>query len=309
LRRQGVDKDVPAINDGEGQSPREQGFVLLVVLWVLTSAAVLVSTFSGAVRGSTASAISEVSWTKSQVLLDAGLEIAAAHLIDMDESRRWSGKGTKHTITFADATLTITTFDTSGMIDLNKTDDEVLHAFFRKFTGSAVQANQLTAAVMQAREDASGNRQNASLKVARVTNTFSEQPAFSDVRQLARTSGLSTEVFDRMAPYLTVFNADGLINPLVATRVVLESIPVLSRTDVDRLQYANKSSVDDLMEKAQIYLTDRSGPAFLVTVSARRPDDGYSLVRQFAIAIGVDPSAPYRLLAKWPVVSTRAEKM
>jgi general secretion pathway protein K len=194
------------------------------------------------------------------------------------------------------------------MIDLNKTDDEVLHAFFRKFTGSAVQANQLTAVVMQAREDASGN-QNASLKVARVTNTFSEQPAFSDVRQLARTSGLSTEVFDRMAPYLTVFNADGLINPLVATRVVLESIPVLSRTDVDRLQYANKSSVDDLMEKAQIYLTDRSGPAFLVTVSARRPDDGYSLVRQFAIAIGVDPSAPYRLLAKWPVVSTRAEKM
>jgi general secretion pathway protein K len=309
MRRKIPNEHVPAIDDGEGRSSREQGFVLLVVLWVLTSAVILVSTFSGAVRGSTASAISEVGWTKSQALLDAGLEIAAAHLIDIDESRRWSGNGTKHTITFADATLTITAFDTNGMIDLNKTDDEVLRAFFHKFTGSAVQANRLTAAVVQAREDASGDQQNVSAAVAKITNTFSAQPAFADVRQFGRTSGLSTEVFDRMAPYLTVFNGDGSINPLVAPRVVLETIPDLNRADIDRLKYADKSSVDDLIEKAQTYLTDRSGPAFLVTVSAQRPDDGYRLVRKFAIAAGVDPSAPYRLLAKWPVVSTPAEKM
>jgi general secretion pathway protein K len=111
-----------------------------------------------------------------------------------------------------------------------------------------------------------------------------------------------------MAPHLTVFNGNGSINPLVAPRVVLEAIPDLNRADIERLKYADKSSVDDLMEKAQVYLTDRIGPAFLVTVSAHRPDDGYSLVRTYAIAASVDQWAPYRLLAKWPMVSSPAEK-
>lgn len=288
------------------RSPREQGFVLLVVLWVLTSAVVLVSTFSGAIRSSAASAISEVGWTKSQALLDAGLEVAAAHLIDVDEGRRWTRSGTKHTIKFADATLTITTSDATGMIDLNRTDEEVLRAFFGKFTGSDPEADRLTEIVMQAREEASGNQQNAAAN--RITDTFAAQPAFVDVWQFARTPGVPAELFQRIKPYLTVFNADGMINPLAASRTVLESIPDLNRNDIERLQYADKSSIDDVLEKSQSYLTDRIGPVFLVTVSAHRPDDGYSLTRTFAIAVDVDKSAPYRLLAKWPMISSPTEK-
>lgn len=293
---------------GESHSSHEQGFVLLVVLWVLTSAVILVSSFSAAVRGSTASAVSEIGWTKSQALLDAGLEVAAAHLTDLDESRRWPGNGTKHTMEFSGATLTITVSDANGMIDLNKTDDEVLRNFFQKFAGSAAEANRLTAVVMDAREVASGNQQNVSAATIKVTDTFSAQPAFIDVQQFARASGLPDDIFNRMAPHLTVFNGDGSINPLVAPRIVLEAIPDLNRADIERLKYADKSSVDDVMEKAQVYLTDRIGPAFLVTVRAHRPDDEYSLVRTYAIAAGVDQWAPYRLLAKWPMVSSPAEK-
>ncbi len=286
----------------------EQGFVLLVVLWVLTSAVILVSTFSGAIRSSTASAISEVSWTKSQALLDAGLEVAAAHLIDLNESRRWTGDGTKRTIKFADATLTITTSDASGMIDLNKTDDEVLRIFFRKFVGSDVEAERLTATVVQAREEASGNQQNLSAGIEVKSSSFSAQPAYVDVWQFARTSGISADLFQRMLPYLTVFNADGMINPLAASPTVIESIPELNSADIESLKHASKSSIGDLVEKSETYLTDQAGPAFLITVSAQRPDDGYSLTRTYAIAVEVDPSAPYRLLAKWPMVSSPIEK-
>lgn len=289
---------------------REGGFVMLVVLWVLTSAVILVASFNGAVRGGTASAISEIGWTKSEALLDAGVEIAAAHLMDQDEKHRWEGSGSPHTLSFAGAELTITVVDANGLVDLNKSDAKLVHALFQAFTLSNVKATQYTDIIMRARDAASGTRpgDQTDAHANLSQNTFGGQLAFVDVWQLARMRGIPRDVFDRIAQYLTVYSRDGTIDPLAAPPQVLAAIPDLNRADIEKLKYADKSALSDLMQKSQSFLTDESGPAYMVTVSAHRPTDGYSIARTFAVLMGDDPVAPYRLLMKWPVDSTPAEK-
>jgi len=282
--------------------------VLLVVLWVLTSAVILVMSFNVAARSGASSAISEVGLTQSEALLDAGLEIAAAHLLDQDEKRRWPGDGTPHSAAFAGADLTITLQDANGLIDLNRSDEKLLRSFFGKLANSTAKAAQYTDVILKARDAMAGEKQTS--RDAIMSGSQGEQTsqlAFMDVEQLGRMKGIPRDIFERAAPFLTVFSRDGMVYPMSAPMTVLEAIPNLNRADIEKIKYADKSAFNDLMQKSQSYLTDQSGPAFLVTVRSHRPDDTYSAVRTFVIAVRIDPEAPYRLLAKWPTTNVAAE--
>lgn len=297
-------------DDATMNGGREAGFVLLVVLWVLTSAVILVASFNAAARSGASSAISEIGLTKSEALLDAGLEIAAAHLIDEDEKRRWPGDGARRSIAFAGADLEITVRDASSLIDLNKSDEKLLRSFFAKLTNSTEGAALYTKVILDAREAASGEKKKPHRDKPDDDSEHSSNShiAFIDVAQLGRTQGIPREVFEQAAPFLTVFSRDGMIYPQSAPMTVLEAIPDINRADIEKIKYADKSAIADLMQKSQSYLTEESGPAYIVTVRAHRPDDTYSAVRTFVIATGLDPRAPYRLLAKLPTTSMAAEK-
>ncbi|SFV37358.1 type II secretion system protein GspK [Hyphomicrobium facile] len=290
---------------------REAGFVLLVVLWVLTSAVILVASFNAAARSGASSAISEIGLTRSEALLDAGLEIAAAHLIDEDENRRWPGNGATHSMTFAGADLEITVRDASSLIDLNKSDEKLLRSFFAKLTNSTEKAAHYTNIILDARDAASGEkrkRRDQSESDDDNEQSSTSHIAFIDVAQLGRTQGIDRDVFEKAAPFLTVFSRSGMIYPQSAPMTVLEAIPDISRADIEKIKYADKSAFDDLINKSHSYVSEESGPAYVVTVRAHRPDDTYSAVRTFVIATGLDPRAPYRLLAKLPTTSIAAEK-
>src|SRR6185312_982011 len=105
-----------------------------------------------------------------------------------------------------------------------------------------------------------------------------------DVWQLGRSNEIPREVFDKAAPFLTVYSGDGTIYPVAAPMEVLEAIPNLNRADLEKVRYADKAALVDLMSKAPSFLTNESGSAHLVTVRARRPGDNYSIGRTFVIA-------------------------
>jgi general secretion pathway protein K len=278
--------------------------VLLVVLWVLTSAVVLISCFNAAVRSGAASAVSEVGQTKSEALLDAGLEIAAAHLLNNDENRRWRGDRTPHSITFADAELTIAITDAGGLVDLNKSDEKLLRALFQKFTRSMAKAARYTDVIMEARKAVSSDGNvKADSKVTDLSPEHRPALAFIDVWQFGRTPGIPREFFDKVAPFLTVYSSDGTIYPRTAPLQILEAIPNLNRADIEKIRYADNAALVDLMTKAPDFLTYAQGPAHLVTVRAQRTDDNYSISRTFVIATGIDAAAPYRVLARRPMSS------
>jgi general secretion pathway protein K len=295
----------PDESDGKAT---EKGFVLLVVLWVLTSAVLLVTSFNGAIRSGAASAVSELGLSQSEALLDAGVEIAAAHLIDGEKKPTWIGDGTPHRLSFAGANFTITISDANGLVDLNKSDGKLLRTLFQKFTNSPMKAARYADIVLRARDAVSAKSDTGGDRAAgNVTEPVSSDVAFIDVSQLARMEGIPRHIFDQVAPYLTIYSEDGTIYPAAAPAELLRAIPIVAQIGIEKVLGADKSALVGMMGDAPAFLAYESGHAHLVTVRVHRPDDDYSVARKYVIATAIDPSSPYRLMAKWPLTTSPAE--
>lgn len=296
-----------------GGSVRERGVALLVVLWIIVAAVLLVSSFNAAVGSGASFVAAELKLAQAEALLDAGAEIAAAHLIEKTETRRWLPDGGKHSIAFAGAELTITIVDPNGLIDLNKSDETLLLAFFHQSGGSNALATQIRDNILQARDDVGGKETRSGSPRASGYEARSESDgpsdaiAFVDASQIRGLPGMTPDLYRQVAPFLTVYSRDGHINPLTAPKEVLLAIPNLTKLDVDRMREAQKggatddSALSDVMQRAGAYLTDESGPAYVVSVEVRQGADTHRARKVFVMVTGLDSNAPYRLIAKKPM--------
>lgn len=293
---------------------------LLIVLWVIVSAALIVSAFGATVRSGVSFSTAEVQLTKTEALLDAGAEIAAAHLIDEDKQLRWLPDGQPHAVSFAGSKLVITVGDPNGLIDLNKADKALILGLLKKYADSESQALLIRDRILLARgkpreqkpEDqmagAPGDADGGQKQQA-------AQPLpFIDVAQLRGLEGMTMSLYNRISPFVTVYGRDGHINPRTAPTEVLLSIPDISEADIASLQHdldlaqdqsAGKqdAAFSDVTQHGGAYLSGKVGPAFTVTVETREVGGSGTLARMFVIATGLDPIAPYRQIAKKPIVS------
>lgn len=310
-----------AMRTCQDENSKERGLALLVVLWIVASAALLVSAFNATVRSGTVFMASEVELTKAQAHLDAGLEIAAAKLIDEEKKTRWQADGIAHHISFAGRDLTIVIDDPNGRIDLNKTSDEVLLGLFSQFTESNLKAKRLRDLIVRVRGKRSGkNDKGDPLKQSKKSgkaappnsNTSkSTKPAaklaFLDVTELRRMEGLPYDLYQKIAPYLTVYSRDGLINPMSAPDKVLTSIPKLTSIDIARFRASQEDSIADekklpsSLKRGASYLSVKPGPAYIVSVKVSKAGTKFALAKQFVIATGLDQNAPYRLISTRPL--------
>jgi general secretion pathway protein K len=319
----------------------ERGLALLIVLWVVVAAALLVSAFNATVRSGVSLAGAEVQLAQTEALLDAGVEIAAGRLLDAEEGRRWLASNTPMIVPFAGAQLVINVSDANGRIDLNKADNELLVRFLRQFMGSEADAVRLRDRIVHARgktadkDDGKADAKDAPKKSAAAKGNgvadgstaeadsagaggqgakrgapAQVAPAFVDIAQLRTFPGVTPELYAQLAPFLTVYSWDGRIGPLSAPNKVLSAIPNLTQSDVERLRAAaasgEKEQDDQLAElrrRAGSHLADNPGPAYVVTVEVARPGSPQRARRDYVIAIGLDAAAPYRLIAKRPVVA------
>ncbi|WP_088344861.1 MULTISPECIES: type II secretion system protein GspK [Rhodomicrobium] len=280
----------------DARRPGERGLALLVVLWIVGAAALLVSALGATVRSGASFVSSEVLLTRTEALLDAGLEIAAARLIDEDTAHAWPADGKWHRIAFAGAELSIAIDDPNGLVDLNQGPEEVLLGLFTQATGSEDAAKPFRDNIMRRR--ASGDGGPAGSPATSVGNA-----AFLDVTDLRQIEGMTPELYRRVEPYVTVYSRDGRIDPFAAPRPVLASLPKLSALDIDRFMARDKlgtRSPDLLPQSLQAasgYLANEPGPASVVSVVVRWPAKAFALGKRFVIATGLDQDAPYRLLS------------
>ena len=300
---------IPPVRCSEGRAASQRGLALLVVLWIIASATLLVSAFGVTARSGASLASSEIEMTKVEALLDAGAEIAATHLIDDREDLRWRADGRPRSVAFAGAKLKITIDDPNGFVDLNKADRKLLFGLLRQFAGSDQLAREIRDHILVARGEAPGDFNGTGQGRAREKQPDeTERPvAFMDIAQLRYVEGMTLELYRQLAPYLTVYSRGGLINPLSAPDAVLSSIPDMTLFDLEKVRaYARAAGQDQtnappVMEKVSSAFTDETGPAYLVSVEASTPGQGYRAAKSYVLLPGFDNDAPYRLISKRPL--------
>ena len=299
---------------------RERGMALLVVLWGIVAAALLVSAFNVVARSGVTFVSSEIALTEAEALADAGLEVAAAHLIDDNKARRWRADGKPHRLVLGDAELTITIDEPNGLADVNKAGRAVLLGLLSRAMDRPEDADEMLETLLamrgEGRAEATGNapaaEQSAESAQPPPPEPITPKPATAkspihDITELRRMDGMPLTLYRKIAPHLTVYSRDGRINPFHAPRTVLAALPGLSETDIERFLESKSPDGSDAqpipssLGKAGAVLANQSGPAYIVSVAVGKPGRTFALGRQFVIVTGIDANAPYRLLAIKPL--------
>lgn len=187
--------------------PRQQGIALVVVLWLMVLLTVIAASHARVVRTETRLASNQVDAGKARSMAEAGAHHAILELLVRDEAQRWPVNGSVNYIRYQDGDVAIAIRDASGLVDINRASASLLDTVL---TGAGMEQSQRLALVdaildwrdkddlkqINGAEDDDYRR--AGMKWA------ARDGAFSSVEEFRYVLGMTNELFERLAPYLTV---------------------------------------------------------------------------------------------------------
>lgn len=284
---------------------RESGVALVLVLWVITLLAVIAGNFAFSMRSEAQIARNLVSTAQARAFADAGVQRAWLELMKPPaDSQRWQANGVPHEITFQDALLRVTLEDESGKIDLNTASDALLKGLFLSVGLTDEASTGLLDAVLDWRDADKLKRlrgaEEEDYREAGKSYGPSNAP-FETVDELQRVLGMTSELYRKLAPALTVHSRQPGVNTAVASARVLLAIPGVNPVMVE--QYlAQRQSMLATDQKAPgfpaagVFASSSSGlPTYMARSEARLPD-GSVFVRLAVARLAQDPKRPVSVL-------------
>ena len=286
---------------------RQRGIALVVVLWIVTLLALQVSIFNLTVRDAASLAGNERAAARGEALASAGVELAAAGLMEREPTRRWRGDGAVRTVEFAGAQLQITVLDESSRFDINEVSDELLASLLRPLAETQTALTQWVDRILDWRDADSDRRPQGAedLDYRRAGLAYGPRNGpFIDVSELGRVLGVPANVAAALARHVTVYGGEGKINPMLASRESLLLLPGADPVEIDRALQAqrggggsNPSGASALASLSR-WFTTRVGPTYRVEVVVRAANSEGAIGRAEAvILVGRDAAAPYRVLS------------
>jgi general secretion pathway protein K len=218
-------------------SSRQRGVALVLALWLTVLLTVLATTFAFSMRNEALAARNAVSSAQARAIADGAIERMAFELSRPRLPDSWMADGLPHSWTDGEATVTASAVDEGARIDLNVAPDPLLKSLLMVVGG----ADDPTAAMLVDRivdwRDLDDQKRPNGAEEADYRGAGSKyrpgNAPFEAVSDLTRVLGMTMEVYERIAPTLTVFSRQPGVNSQTATRTVLLALPGVTVEQVD----------------------------------------------------------------------------
>lgn len=208
----------------------DSGAALLLVIWLIALLTAVVGAFAMAAR---------VEYLQGRTLSDgvvadeaarAGLEYAMTRVVDLDQTRQWLPDGRDYDWRYGDAQVTVKITDESGKIDLNAADLDLLAGLIQAEGVERTPARRLAAAILDWRDpdsltQAEGGAEDGDYSSAGLPYGAKDAP-FETVAEAQLVLGMTPELFEKLAPHLTVYSGQGRPNEQYADAKVLQAMGV-----------------------------------------------------------------------------------
>jgi len=217
------------------QIARSQGVALVLVLWVLVLLSMLATHLSFASRSEAKLASNLVIGARLQHAADAGVRWAMWSLT-APAQERWLADGMLHQMELDGMTVHAALYDEFGKIDLNYATPERLTALLDAADVPEEENRFLVDAIIDWRDSDQLRRLNGAEDedyVAAGLNYGAKDAPFESTDELTRVLGMTDQIYQRIKHAVTVYSRKSTINPLVAPRLVLMSLPGASADLVD----------------------------------------------------------------------------
>ena len=256
------------------RSPRDRGFILLIVLWMAALFALTAAAFVKAVQAHLRSTTVQIQTSRAELLADSGLAVAALDLMEArapNHRRKFPVDGAPVTCTLEEGQLTISVHDAGGRVNLNTASDRLLQALFVGLGASRQAAATYSTAIVYFRAPAGEPSRAASDKPdyqAAGQPLGPKHAPLDALEELQQIVGLDAAIIAAMRPHVTVHSGTTGLDPKVTRDTLVE---LLAR------------GYESLGAQTSIAATGSRLPAEFVVASTQRT---YMVQVQGALAAG-----------------------
>ncbi|MGF1526389.1 MAG: general secretion pathway protein GspK [Candidatus Competibacterales bacterium] len=263
---------------------RRRGFVLAIVLWVITLMALMAASFSYELRTETRLARFGVERAKAQALAEAGLYYAALELfgrrIQPPPEERLPVDGTPVRRALGGGEVTLRIRDSSGRVDLNRARRELMDALLRSVGVEDEERRQILLDTLEDWRDPDDLSRPAGGEVDEYREADLPPPKngpFESVEELQQVMGFDAALYHQLAPQLTVHSSKPGINPAVASKGLIRALPDLDPEVVeDYLQRRDEHREQGLpappLPQLGALVAQGQGLAYHIETTARLPE-------------------------------------
>jgi general secretion pathway protein K len=278
----------PASTEQHPGRPGERGIALIAVLWILVLLATLVLGFVVEARTDLRVVHNDGEAAEARAIADAGVTLAILGVFDPTAGSQWRGDGSVHALRYAGGTIQARVEDEDGKLDVNMAPLSTLRNLFQVL--GAADPDQIAAAIDAQRRAVRGGADPA------VTGR-APPPAFTVLDDLRGLPGMTSELYQRLPDFVTVYSGQGSVDPQTAPAEVLSSLPEATPAQVQTYLAARaQPNGAPALQTSQQLLSSSALRVFTIVSQARTPH-GATFTRRAVVTLTGVPEAPYRFLA------------
>jgi general secretion pathway protein K len=246
---------------------RERGFALVSVLCAAAILAIIVASVLATSRSEIRLARQDQQIAELGTIAGGVLNIAILRLLDPSISMQVPVDATPFTVSFAEHLLRLTVQDEAGKIDLNMVRPDLLLRLLISTGVDPIAAQTVADRILDWREAGIGKRLNGAKAPEYRAAGYAYGPRdgpFETVEELKLVMGMSRQLFDALAPALTVYSQTPWVDPSFAPPEVLRALPGMDEAAIAGLLQGRVATGST----AGV----RLGHAFTITAEAPGPD-------------------------------------
>ena len=280
----------------------QQGIAIIIVLWVITLLTLIAASFVTVMRSDIQVVTNSMGRAKAEAAANAGIQRAMFELFKpVNTPERWAADGVPREWTYQDAAITITMNDEAGKIDINTASEALLRSLFQSQGLTPDEAVAMVDAMNDWRDQDTVKRLHGAEEAEYLAAGLKYKPAnapFQAIEELKLVLGMTPQIYERIAPLITIYSRQPGVYAQIASRAVLRAIPNVTDEQVDtylqlREQARLAKAALPIFMAGAAYLSVGSGYITRLRAEARLPD-GSSFVRE---AVGRQLGNPKRFYA------------
>jgi general secretion pathway protein K len=188
---------------------------LVLVLWLVVLLSVLATGHARNAHNETKLAAGHINTAQARALAEAGANRAILDLSMPGTVRRWPVDGTVESFEFEGHDISVAIRDATGLIDLNTANSDLLTALISAVSPDEAIQQRIVHSILDWRDaDDLAHLHGAEDKDYRAAGLpwSARDGDFASIDELLYVMGMTRDIFDRVAPYLTIYSEKSAVN-------------------------------------------------------------------------------------------------
>jgi general secretion pathway protein K len=252
------------------KNTRENGIVLLIVLWALAMMTLIVVAMSAYAQRGISLASVETDRLRSDWAVVSGVEAAKAYISGLRPEERLVLDGRELTVDVGQGRrVRLVIKEGAGLVDINRADARLLQAVFAMAGFGEAESGPLIQALgdlrlkdanpAKAQQQAAGQEEKPDVPSAGLVS----------LAELQGLPGIDAAALKDVVPLLGLYSEDGKINPLSAPESVLRAVPGMTAEEIASIRAAKasrnpKAAIGAVAEKYADFLALNDAKIFLI---------------------------------------------